>query len=141
MSIIYPPLLSSTIPGFTNTTIDIPFKWNPAVGKAEVKQLRLVIKDLKSNIITTLRVEMTDTIYDTGVATFSAALGLSEGEYYKFQMSYEDTLGHSTGTLSAVAIGRCVGRTPSLHISRMDLTYIGEYITKELSESVLSYRF
>lgn len=146
MSIIYPPLLASTIPAFTKSEIAIPFKWNPAVGRNEVKRLRLIIKDLKSNIIGVIYLPMSPAIYNNAIATFNPnkelASKLTSNQYYKFQMSYEDSAsGQGEGTLSAVSIGRCVGNTPMLSLAQKDLTYVGQYNSSDLSEAVLTYQF
>lgn len=171
--IIYPPYIADTIPAFTKDIIKIPFSQNPAVSIDEVTCFQIQIKDYVSGeLIGTIKSkkETDNYIYNadtkSGMVIFhisdlspaSAKNQIVDKQYYKFQMSYSDSVEYDTAIFNAfstASLGRCLGQkaptieikgrqkrtlaTDSLNIASSSFT--GIYTSEISSEPAYNYRF
>lgn len=145
--IIYPPYIADTIPAFTTDKIIIPFVMNPAADIRQVKSFRIKIMDYikseKLDIITS-EIDKDNLSYNSetrsGTITFSPNIDLTQGQYYKFQLSFSND--NTFYTFSTASIGHCIGEAPKIEIktSTEGFPYLGE-CTTPITEPVYSYRF
>lgn len=134
----YAPIIADTIPAFTNKEIKIPFTHNPAVGS--YSDFSLIIKDITTS--EQIGDVLSSTSIENNVISFSTPSNLLEGNYYKFQIAYDES-----DVYSSVSIGRYIVSPPDFSITNLDSEvensnieiYQGEY-SHDL-ETLYQYRY
>lgn len=165
--IIYPPYIADVIPAFTTEKVKIPFVMNPAIDIKQVNYFQIkIINYIDSDIIGSIKATKEDLQYDdktkSGTITFQFdnSVKITQGQYYKFQLSFSDDTSQNTAqfySFSTASLGRCIGtpeEAPKLEIrgrqNRVLSTdslnvgsnsFSGYHRTTLLSEPVYNYRF
>lgn len=155
MSKLYPPLIPGSIPAFPledGGTIKIPFKLNPSVGKDEISQFRLKIKDNNSGKVKfVITVNCNDNFFNTQEIEFAIDENLKNnltiGQFYKVQLACvsnsEDTDQNLYWSTVGIvkAIGKCYLDTLGFE-GDSDLGEIAcDYWTEDPTEKIYSYQF
>lgn len=148
---LYPPYIEGNLPAFIKgEDLVIPFRFNRAVGKNQVKEMVLSIRTVQTNTLKTPTPIKSYQIH-SGEARFKTE-DLSffrEGQFYKVQMACVDNE-NLVGYYSSVGIIKCTSM-PTVEISGLDINsvnanqyeYIGHYSQEggDTTEKVYSYCF
>ena len=168
MAKLYPPYIEGTLPAFWvddegNGEMVIPFAFNKAVSKEEIKSLSIKIKSVQNDVLlgsTTLednggswstngevRFEVKEFYLQNGT---SLGISIRRGMFYKIQLAFIDK-GGTVGYYSTVGVIKCTSK-PTVSIVGFDKNkvnnnsteFIGSFVQSEggdVTEKVYSSNF
>ena len=153
----YAPYIEGTLPAFAST-IEIPFKMNPAVSASQVKGflVKFLSLDGKTIGLQSISTEIQDMIKKNALS-FQLRSGLASKitvpNFYKVQIAYMDTATWSNGEIYAYSTVGVIKRTKA-YASNPTWINSGEYtnnlqfnsykmkiITYDVNEPIYKYRF
>lgn len=151
----YAPIMASTVPAFADNKVIIYFTHNDAVAASSITKMYLMIKNISDGKIidgaplntSGDKIHLTEGWVEFDISS-TISNQLKQGQYYKFQIAYDDGSGASNAIYSSAAIGKYLGSTtPELTISILDdkKTLKGKLTNNSnlttLGENLYSYQF